>query len=135
MTATEIFVMFLVSHAVGDFLLQTDHQARHKFGGLGRDATARRALFAHLGTYVLAFVPALLWLTRELSVAAVVAVGALIVAPHLVTDDGRLLRAYARRVKGLNMREHETAAIFVDQSVHVVALYAVALVAAAWAAG
>lgn len=132
MTATEIFVMFLVSHVVGDFLLQTDHQARHKFGGLGPDPVARRALFAHVGTYMLAFVPGLLWLTRDARAGVVLATAALIAVTHLVTDDGRLLRAFALRVKGLDMTTNEATAIFVDQSAHVVTLYLLALLAAGW---
>ena len=35
---------FLVAHMVGDYLLQTDWQARNKRGGLGGDRVARRAL-------------------------------------------------------------------------------------------
>lgn len=133
MTATEIFAMFLVSHVAGDFLLQTDHQARHKFAGLGRDAVARRALLAHVGTYMLAFVPALLWLTRDLTAGAVAGLAVLIAVTHLVTDDGRLLHAFAVRVKGLDMAANETTAIFVDQSAHIVMLYLLALLAAGWA--
>ena len=37
-------MVFVISHLVGDFLLQTDFQARYKHGGLGRDPVARRAL-------------------------------------------------------------------------------------------
>ena len=47
MSWVEVFAVFCVSHAVGDFLLQTEFQAVHKRGGLGGDATARRALLAH----------------------------------------------------------------------------------------
>ncbi len=40
----EIFLVFLVSHLAGDFLLQTEFQATRKFGGLSGDPVARRAL-------------------------------------------------------------------------------------------
>jgi hypothetical protein len=44
----EVFAVVLVSHAVGDFLLQTEWQATHKRGGLGQDPVRRRALLAHV---------------------------------------------------------------------------------------
>ena len=47
----------LVSHVVGDVLLQTDWQAQHKPKGLG-DGLGRQALVGHIGTYTLAFAPA-----------------------------------------------------------------------------
>ena len=50
---------------VGDYLLQTDWQARNKRGGLGGDPVARRALLTHVTTYTLAFVPALIWIARR----------------------------------------------------------------------
>ena len=37
MSWVAVFAGFLVAHMVGDYLLQTDWQARHKRGGLGRD--------------------------------------------------------------------------------------------------
>ena len=43
----EIFAVLLVSHVVGDFLLQTDWQATHKREGLGSDPERRRALVSH----------------------------------------------------------------------------------------
>ena len=54
--------MLVVCHAAGDFLLQTDWQARNKQAGLGSDPLRRRALFTHIATYTLAFVPALVWI-------------------------------------------------------------------------
>ena len=50
--------LFIVSHLVGDYLFQTDWQARNKTFGLGSDPVARRALFSHVLIYTLAFVPA-----------------------------------------------------------------------------
>ena len=126
----ETFALFAVSHLVGDYVLQTDWQALHKHGGLGRDPTARRALLAHLTTYTLAFVPALVWLGTEIGAAGAVGVGALVTLPHLIQDDGRLLAAYMRRVKGVR-EPTELLAMCVDQSFHLVALLAAALVASA----
>ena len=57
MTWFAAFLALLVSHAVGDVLLQTDWQAVNKVRGLG-DPLARRALAAHIATYTAAFVPA-----------------------------------------------------------------------------
>lgn len=134
MSWVEVSIIFLVSHLVGDFLVQTDWQAMHKYGGLGRDPTARRALLSHILTYTLAFVPALIWIGDEQGAVIAVAAAALIGVPHLVIDDGRLLLAYMREIKG--MREappatETTVVVAVDQSVHIVSLWAVALLIAA----
>ena len=50
MTWSALFGAFVLSHVVGDFLLPTDGQAMSKQGGVGRDATARRALATHVLT-------------------------------------------------------------------------------------
>jgi hypothetical protein len=47
----EVFAVFGVCHLAGDFILQTEWQATRKFGGLGSDGSARRALLAHTATY------------------------------------------------------------------------------------
>jgi hypothetical protein len=127
----EIFAVFVVSHLVGDFLLQTDWQAKHKHGGLGRDPVARRALISHVTTYTLAFVPAFIWLGPHLD-ADLIAVVALVALPHLVQDDGRLLAVYVRRVKHTADRPSELLSVAVDQSFHMVVLLLVALLAGAW---
>jgi hypothetical protein len=125
----EVFAVFVVSHLVGDYLLQTDWQARHKRGGLGPDPLARRALASHVAIYTLAFVPALIWLAHDLG-AGIVGIAGLVAIPHLVQDDGRLLSGYLRSVKGCS--EATAAEIFtaVDQSFHIVTLFGIALVAA-----
>jgi hypothetical protein len=125
MTWVEIFTTFVVSHLVGDYLLQTDWQALHKRGGLARGAgDARRALFTHVGTYTLAFVPALV--VSDLSVELVWVVPAIAV-PHLIQDDGRLLHAYMKRVKHLDPTGNLSVSIAVDQTFHLLALLVVAL--------
>jgi hypothetical protein len=126
----EVFAVLVVSHLVGDYLLQTDWQARHKRGGLGSDPVARRALVLHVVSYTIAFVPALIWLRHTLGAGGIVGIAALIFIPHLVQDDGRLLSGYLRSVKGCS--EQTAAEIFtsVDQSFHIVTLFGIALVAA-----
>ena len=131
MSVAAVFVAFFVSHHVGDYLLQTEWQATHKDGGLRRGAgPARRALLVHVSLYTLAFVPALVWLAGESGAGAAVVLGALIFIPHLVVDDGRLLRGYLRRAKGVSDPIDAALCTAVDQSVHFVSLFAVALLAA-----
>jgi hypothetical protein len=124
----EIFAVFALSHLVGDFALQTEWQALHKFGGLGPDPVARRALLAHVATYTLAFVPAFIWLADSLG-AGVLGVAALVALPHLVQDDGRLIEAYMRGVKHTDP-SNRALLVAVDQTFHAVVLFGVALVAA-----
>jgi hypothetical protein len=122
----EIFAVFVVSHLVGDFLLQTDVQAMHKRGGLtNHDPRRLRGLLSHTFTYTLAFVPALIWLAGDIG-AWVVGVAALIALPHMVQDDGSLLYAYMRRVKGVEP-EPGSLALAVDQTFHMVMLFLLAL--------
>lgn len=131
MSWVEVFVVFLVSHLVGDFLVQSEWQATHKYGGLGRDPTARRALVSHIFTYTLTFVPALIWIGAGRGIAMAVGAGALIALPHLVLDDGRLAVAYMSAVKGTPNPPPAYLAVAVDQSFHVLTLWALALLVAA----
>jgi Protein of unknown function (DUF3307) len=122
----EVFAAFVVCHLVGDYLLQTDWQALNKRGGLGPDPRARRALLSHIASYTLAFVPALIWLADEIGAWAV-ATAALIAAPHLVQDDGRLLTMYMIRAKHTDGANIPSVAAAVDQTFHFVALFLTAL--------
>ena len=125
----EVFAVFAVSHLTGDYLLQTDWQARNKRGGLGSGhPVARRALLSHIATYTLAFVPALVWLAGDLH-AGVLWVAVLIAGPHLVQDDGRLLLLYVARVKGRDAVATAPIVAVVDQSFHALALFGLALLA------
>lgn len=126
----EVFVVFAVSHLVGDFLLQTDWQATHKFGGLGPKPESRRALLAHTITYTLAFVPALIWLSTDIGAWAL-GVAVLIALPHMIQDDGRLLDAYLRRVKRVQGEPPGGLRLALDQSFHMVFLFLLALLATA----
>ena len=126
----EVFALLLVSHLAGDFLLQTDWQARNKPGGLGPDPLARRALLSHVAVYTLALLPALVWLGSEIGAAAA-GIGALVVLPHYLQDDGRPVLWFLARVKKVPGSPEELLFMAVDQSAHVVALLGAALVASA----
>lgn len=128
MAWVEVWAAFVVCHLAGDYLLQTDWQAKHKRAGLGGDPVARRALFSHVTTYTLAFVPALIWLADDLG-AGVIWVAALIFVPHLIQDDGRLLTAYMERLKGGDVPSNLGVAAAVDQSFHIITLFGIALLA------
>jgi hypothetical protein len=121
-----VFTAFLVAHMVGDYLFQTDWQARHKRGGLSGDRVAFRALVSHVTTYTLAFVPALIWIADQLDAGWALLSAALIFIPHLVLDDGRFVRAYLTNVKRAEGFDLGLAAS-VDQSFHVLSLFLVAL--------
>jgi hypothetical protein len=120
-----VFAGFLVAHMVGDYLLQTDWQARHKRGGL-TDPAARRPLVTHVTTYTLAFVPAFVWIASELDAGWAVIAALLVFVPHLIVDDGRVVRVYLNRVKHVEGFDVGVASS-VDQSFHVLSLWLVAL--------
>jgi hypothetical protein len=126
----EVFAVLIVSHLVGDFVFQTEWQATHKHGGLGADSTKRRALTAHLTTYTLAFAPAFVWLAITQGVVTV-AVAAVVVIPHLVQDDGRLVALWLTRVKRTPSTDNELVFLAVDQSFHATVLLGAALLAMA----
>jgi hypothetical protein len=130
MTWVEVFAVLVVSHLVGDFLLQTDRQARLKEGGLGSAPGHRRALVAHVVTYMVAFLPALVWIGIETDAVWAAAMGAVIAVPHLIQDDRRLLDAYMVRVKGLADTSLGLR-IAVDQAFHLVFLFGTALLVVA----
>jgi Protein of unknown function (DUF3307) len=127
MSWVELFAVLVVCHMVGDYLLQTNWQATHKHGGLGSDRASRRALVSHVTTYMLAFVPALVWIADTGGPGAAVASAAAIALPHLAQDDGRLFRRYLRSLKKLDGAEQPIPALLADQALHAVALLAVAL--------
>jgi Protein of unknown function (DUF3307) len=120
-----VFASFLVAHMVGDYLFQTDWQARHKRGGLS-GGVALRALVTHVTTYTLAFAPALIWIGGEVGAGWALLAAALIFLPHLLVDDGRVVRLWLARVKGVERFDVGLAAS-VDQSFHVLSLFLVAI--------
>lgn len=131
MNWVEAFAVFLVCHCTGDFLLQTEFQAINKAGGLGADPVARRALLSHLLTYSLTFVPAFVWIASNESAGRTVAAIAIVCLTHLVQDDRRLLYRYTRAVKKADPPPDHPLWVFIDQSAHMVWLFAAALAAAA----
>ena len=124
----EVFVAFLVSHLVGDYMLQTEWQALHKRGGLTGTAEMRRALFTHVLTYTIAFVPALVWLSSKIHLWAI-GVAAGVAIPHLIQDDGTLLYRYSMLVKKADIRANPSLGAALDQSFHLLALFGLALLA------
>jgi Protein of unknown function (DUF3307) len=124
----QIFAVFVVSHAVGDYFLQTDWQALNKHGGLTGTPAQRRALASHVTTYTLAFVPSFVWLWSSLHAwVFVLAVG--IFVPHYTQDDGRLLAAYSSAVKKADINANPSLGLALDQSFHLLALFVAAIVA------
>jgi hypothetical protein len=121
-----VFAAFVVSHLVGDYLFQTDWQALYKHGGLTDRGAPRRALYTHVATYTLAYVPALIWLAAPLGLG-ILGAALLIAVPHLIQDDGRLIGAYLSRVKHLEPGTNPAVDRAVDQAFHVVALFLLAL--------
>ena len=130
MTWSAVFIVFFVSHQLGDYLLQTEWQAMHKRGGLGRSPLATKALLSHTRNYAIGYVPAFIWISSGLGWNTLIVVAAVVI-PHLVQDDGRALRAYMRRVKGMDPDVNHTVAALVDQALHMVALLGAALLVSA----
>ena len=125
-----VFLVFLVCHVTGDFLLQTDWQAVNKRGGLSRNREARRALLSHVAVYTLVYVPACIWVASE-TTALAIALLPVVFIPHLIQDDGSVLMAWNRTVKRSSSTPGDLLYMAIDQSFHIVALFATALLAVA----
>ncbi len=94
-------------------------------------AVSRRALFSHVTAYTLAFVPALIWIGGELSLAGTLAVAALIFVPHLIQDDGRLVVRWMADVKHTDAATAPRGVtVMVDQTFHLIALFLLAVLVA-----
>jgi Protein of unknown function (DUF3307) len=124
----EIFEVFVVSHLLGDYLLQTEWQAVNKRGGLTGTWVQRRALLSHIVTYTLAYVLSLIWLWSSLH-GWVFGIAAVIAIPHLIQDDGRLLARYSLTVKKADITRNLSLSAALDQSFHLIALFLTALLA------
>jgi hypothetical protein len=127
----EVFAVFVICHLAGDFLLQTNWQATHKIGGLGRDSVSRRALISHTITYTAAFIPALIWIGTEIGAGWALGVAALVAIPHMLQDDGRVLDLYMRDIKGVGDTAPPGLRLAVDQTGHFIALFLLALLTVA----
>jgi len=128
-TWSAVLIALLLSHAVGDVLLQTDRQALDKVRGLG-DFAGRVALTTHVAIYTLAFLPALVWIGIEKNFVRALVVGLVVAITHLVIDDGRLVETWMRTVKRA-ANPGTGLLIAVDQSFHVLCLFGAALIAVA----
>jgi hypothetical protein len=124
----QIFEVFIVSHLLGDYLLQTEWQAVNKRGGLTGTWVQRRALFSHIATYTMAYIPSLIWLWSSLH-GWVFGIAAVIAIPHLIQDDGRLLARYSMTVKKADITRNLSLSAALDQSFHLIALFLTALLA------
>ncbi len=128
MSWVELFNVLVVCHLAGDFLVQTNWQALNKRDGLGGDPVRRRALAAHVLSYTLCFLPALVWIGIERDVLWAAATALLIAMPHGIQDDGRLVVAFAKKVKKLGEPPDPVPVyLMVDQSFHVIALLGAAM--------
>ena len=128
MTWGSVFAVFIACHVTGDFLLQTEWQALTKVQGLGT-ADGRHALMSHATAYTCAFIPALIWIASARSVSRAILVAVLIFLPHILVDDGRMVRGWMRDVKR-SPNATPSLRLMVDQSFHLVCLLGAAFVAA-----
>jgi hypothetical protein len=83
----------------------------------------------HVSTYTLPYLPVLIWVGEDRGAVRAVVVALLVAVPHIVVDDGRLVRGWLRQV------EHSpdpapSLRLMVDQTFHVVCLLGVAVLAA-----
>jgi hypothetical protein len=70
------------------------------------------------------------WIAGERGVGWAILAGALVALPHLVIDDGRVVRLYLREVKGADTFDPGLAGA-VEGAFHVVSLCVVALLVGA----
>jgi len=99
-------------------------------GGLSSDRVAGAALLSHTFIYSLAYVPAFVWISswlgwQTLFVAAGIAI------PHFLQDDARLVTIYIRSAERMDTSAHPTVVALIDQALHMVALFGVALLVSA----
>ncbi len=123
-----LFGAFVLSHLLGDFVLQTDWQANQKEHGLiAGSSVNRRALMLHGLMYTAAFIPVLVWIGIESGVGVAIGAAALVWLPHVIVDDGLLVGWWIRHVKHVSGPPTTVVRLGVDQSTHLLALAAVAL--------
>ena len=130
MSWVSVFAGFLVAHMVGDYLLQTDWQARHKRGGLTRPGRPARARHARRPRTRSRSCPPSCGSPASSTPAGPSSPRLLVFVPHLVVDDGRIVRVYLNRVKHVEGFDVGVASS-VDQSFHVLSLWLVALLVGA----
>jgi hypothetical protein len=79
--------------------------------------------------YTLAFVPAIVWVASESGAATAAGVAALVLVPHVVIDDGTLVASWVRHIKHVEGAPPVVVRLGVDQTLHILTLAAVALLA------
>ena len=94
MSWVSVFAGFLVAHMVGDYLLQTDWQARHKRGGLDRPGRAAPAADATSPRTRSPSCPPSCGSPASSTSGGPSWRRVLVFIPHLVVDDGRIVRLY-----------------------------------------
>lgn len=123
------------AHHVGDFLLQTDHQAVCKPAASDRavvcsESESWRALAAHVASYHAVQVVGLLVANRALGLklrpGRVVAGVAISAATHAVIDRRWPVRVWMDNTGSAEFRQHG-GAMHVDQTLHHLSLWASAL--------
>ena len=95
------------------------------------DVAVSHALLTHVATYTLAFVPAGIWLAggdHALAAGGLALLAVGIYVPHMIQDDGRLLSRYITTVKGCGAESFREVFTAVDQSFHLITLFATALI-------
>ena len=134
-----VFAAFLIGHYLGDYFVQTDHQAQHK-GLTGSHSNAgRRNCMVHAVTYTatLAGVLAVVLNVEDVEFSAaepLVVWSALILngITHYVIDRRWTLEAFARRIGKSGWLDNDPEALpKLDQAAHVVLLGVFALLIAA----
>jgi|SRR5690606_6198574 len=125
-------------HHVGDFMLQTDHQAACKPGPDDRtvvcsESESWRALAGHVASYHAVQVAGLLIANRALGLklrpGRILAGVAISAATHALIDRRWLVRLWMDNTGSAAFREHG-GSMHVDQTMHHAALWASALVTA-----
>lgn len=123
---TERFADLLAAHALADFVLQTEQQALQKCGGLTGARCSRRALASHVAVYTLSCGGVLAGIAKSRGSSTAIKAAAAIAVPHAIVDDRRLLAGWMRAVKRTDPETMPTLSMVVDQSVHLICLWALA---------
>ena len=89
------FILFFVTHGIADYWIQTDWQAANK-------SRNPAALWRHIATYTLAFVPVTLLLHHQLQLPIEKALWILplIGLPHAALDNRKLITWFCHKTKG-----------------------------------
>lgn len=134
-----VMAALLVGHYLGDYFIQTDHQAQHKGLRGGQSAEGRANCAAHAYTYTVTLCIVLsgaLWVESVTfsGYDVLITLSALILNgfTHYVIDRRWTLEWFARRISKSDWIDNDPEALpKLDQAAHIVLLGAAALVIAA----